>query len=1154
MLKPLFGVSLAPFPVYPIMLIIAALSALIMLNVLMKKGGFSRFVKKRVRRSLRWSAVLALVFSNMANWLFHKELMSLSLYDRFAKGGVSFAVWIICFLGFAALFLRLYKLDVKRCIDVVIPPLLLATFFARIGCSLGGCCYGVDVTLFGTSFPLPVREVEAFFALILCIVLCAGFKGKRLAVYTVAYSAFRFVAEFFRGDNRGSLFGIPFVSPTQIIAIVVLFVVLTIIIAKAVARANAKKAAAKEAEKSEEPQGEQAGQETPGTVPAQPAEQAKETKKRKKYVPRPVNFYDPRIKNNPLRIIIGVFLSIALVIGVFVAYNPLNMRWVTNLKYSAEDKLDFLFAEGSRVGTAGESVSLGVIDASDKAPVVNSSEALSLLSSYDSWNTNSHTPTETKELSNGTLLYVFSQTVNGVPVFGKESALLVDENGKPLYALKDAANDTFSTEIIADNGKSDKTYRDYFKGNVNVVAETPYLYDSGTGLIPAKHLILIDDEHNGYGVLVSAENDRVLQFTSVGDAPVGNGRAGLIIEASEKVADYIEADETDEIKKASKKKYKKLSLENSPKAVESALCKAYLKSGLSADEFTNAIATTNEIAAYVPNLSEQLYADVFAQTVKQTAEDSGETEKKADKCADKVKDAFGDCGIKERKDEKTVSVAVKDKKETFKNTIGSADDVDVFKLSMEDKHSMRFTVSSDIGIDIEVYTSKGENVLTTYTSSEHEFVLYSEDGTDYVVKIKPSAAASAEWSKQEKYKLSVKSKEDKDVTPYFVNTTIYSISSAFDSSKALPFTLLFQGDAAYTAEQVAEILAIPGAETCNNLCAGCTGPLPEPEDYNKIVVLQKMLSLPFEKTSYLEKPPVIQYFDIHSTAVTEINCFRFIETEDGAMVKAKVKVIDSNGLEHNGYSFFRIQNVKEVHTFDFVGELAAELGADVDTAQKLGNALNSVLSDKYYITEVNTEELYDAFGDSFYCVSDDNGLPSLYDFWSDSSAENPYLKVFDEQAALEAGHSKDRVEEFAKYTIRHNIAYCEKVRDYASRAASAARSAQQGTLAGYQLYSVIDDPFGAIIDETDNFVLKAIYRVGKIGWGIFTGDITDVFDAVADEAMGDFVEDGINSYAEQLGKDAALLEETAQQYQKKIDAYKKDLSKYGNKYFWENLF
>lgn len=243
-----------------------------------------------------------------------------------------------------------------------------------------------------------------------------------------------------------------------------------------------------------------------------------------------------------------------------------------------------------------------------------------------------------------------------------------------------------------------------------------------------------------------------------------------------------------------------------------------------------------------------------------------------------------------------------------------------------------------------------------------------------------------------------------------------------------------------------------------------------------------------------------------------------------------------------------------MHTFDFVGELAAELGADVDTAQKLGNALNSVLSDKYYITEVNTAELYDAFGDSFYCVSDDNGLPSLYDFWSDSSAENPYLKVFDEQAALEAGHSKDRVEEFAKYTIRHNIAYCEKVRDYASRAASAARSAQQGTLAGYQLYSVIDDPFGAIIDETDNFVLKAIYRVGKIGWGIFTGDITDVFDAVTDEAMGDFVEDGINSYAEQLGKDAALLEETAQQYQKKIDAYKKDLSKYGNKYFWENLF
>ena len=61
-------------PLYYMMLFLGALAAFIMLNVLMKKGGFSKFVKVRVRRSLFWAAVLATGCSTVANWFFHNGL------------------------------------------------------------------------------------------------------------------------------------------------------------------------------------------------------------------------------------------------------------------------------------------------------------------------------------------------------------------------------------------------------------------------------------------------------------------------------------------------------------------------------------------------------------------------------------------------------------------------------------------------------------------------------------------------------------------------------------------------------------------------------------------------------------------------------------------------------------------------------------------------------------------------------------------------------------------------------------------------------------------------------------------------------------------------------------------------------------------------
>ena len=107
-------------------------------------------------------------------------------------------------------------------------------FFGRIGCFLGGCCYGIEshfgFTVHGNTLNpsvndvnrFPVQLVEAACNLIIFIVLFIlhrknKFQNRLLIVYFFTYPVVRFILEFFRGDEiRGFLFGL---STSQIISI-----------------------------------------------------------------------------------------------------------------------------------------------------------------------------------------------------------------------------------------------------------------------------------------------------------------------------------------------------------------------------------------------------------------------------------------------------------------------------------------------------------------------------------------------------------------------------------------------------------------------------------------------------------------------------------------------------------------------------------------------------------------------------------------------------------------------------------------------------------------------------------------------------------------------------------------------------------------------
>ncbi|GHV10980.1 diacylglyceryl transferase [Clostridia bacterium] len=167
----------------------------------------------------------------------------------FIFGGSVFYGGLLGGIAAGMIYLKFAKLDAALYTDIAAPSIPLFHAFGRIGCFLGGCCYGVESD-FGFTYthslieeangvkrlPVPLIEMTALlilFAVLLYFQKKEMFKGKLIYVYLVSYAVIRFIIEFWRGDAlRGIWFGL---STSQWISLGIL-VVCGIIGAKRAAR------------------------------------------------------------------------------------------------------------------------------------------------------------------------------------------------------------------------------------------------------------------------------------------------------------------------------------------------------------------------------------------------------------------------------------------------------------------------------------------------------------------------------------------------------------------------------------------------------------------------------------------------------------------------------------------------------------------------------------------------------------------------------------------------------------------------------------------------------------------------------------------------------------------------------------------------------
>ncbi|MBQ8494155.1 MAG: prolipoprotein diacylglyceryl transferase [Clostridia bacterium] len=159
-------------------------------------------------------------------------------------GGSVFYGGLFGGIAAAALTMHIKRMNIALCADILTPAIPLFHAFARVGCFLGGCCYGIESPLGFAAHgnPLvpavndvsrfPVQLLEAVLNAVLFLVLLRlysqsrqkpALQGKLLLIYLPCYAVMRFFIEFLRGDEiRGFVGGL---STSQFISLLLLVTV-----------------------------------------------------------------------------------------------------------------------------------------------------------------------------------------------------------------------------------------------------------------------------------------------------------------------------------------------------------------------------------------------------------------------------------------------------------------------------------------------------------------------------------------------------------------------------------------------------------------------------------------------------------------------------------------------------------------------------------------------------------------------------------------------------------------------------------------------------------------------------------------------------------------------------------------------------------------
>lgn len=178
-----------------------------------------------------------------------KENGGLKISGMTFYGGIITGVAVLSAL--LLIFKKNTRLGVVEWLNLLTVPFLVFHFFGRIGCFLGGCCYGKETDgIWGIVFPdneaadifhhgKKVYPTQLYEATAIAVIALSLFKTRHVfTAYCFAYPTARFLIEFLRGDERGGYLWI--FSPAQVISILIVLGAVIALTAKAIVKRTTK--------------------------------------------------------------------------------------------------------------------------------------------------------------------------------------------------------------------------------------------------------------------------------------------------------------------------------------------------------------------------------------------------------------------------------------------------------------------------------------------------------------------------------------------------------------------------------------------------------------------------------------------------------------------------------------------------------------------------------------------------------------------------------------------------------------------------------------------------------------------------------------------------------------------------------------------------
>ena len=240
-MKPFFQIGPLSFPAYTVFASIGALFAMLIIYnraALIKDFTYKKYLLLILVLGLgvvigsKILFVITVVPDIIKNWSFNYAL------NRIITAGFVFYGGLIGALIGSLLFSKRLNIPIIQITNTICPSFPLFHSFGRIGCLFGGCCYGIVIPkgfYHLESEPdisrLPVQLYESIVLLIITLLLF--FIEKRnnnsplMPIYLLLYSIWRFIIEFFRGDDIRGIWWI--FSTSQWISIILFLISLTIL-------------------------------------------------------------------------------------------------------------------------------------------------------------------------------------------------------------------------------------------------------------------------------------------------------------------------------------------------------------------------------------------------------------------------------------------------------------------------------------------------------------------------------------------------------------------------------------------------------------------------------------------------------------------------------------------------------------------------------------------------------------------------------------------------------------------------------------------------------------------------------------------------------------------------------------------------------------